>query len=793
MWLNYLKIAWRNLLKHKTLSVLNIGGLSIGMAAAILIGSYIFHELNVNQWVPQGDRIFRVYRYNPQWPSAGQANTPAVLSAELSRQFPAIEQATSLTVGYDLLFRTDNQPLYLDEVAFVDSNFLSVFQLPLTAGNAQEALAQPSTAIISESLAQKFFNRTDVVGRTLHFNDASELTVQGVFKDLSGRSHLDFDIFMRTPFVNESWLAYSFETYVLTVPGAPVQALEEQVTDYLDPILLHEFTRANFEITVNDLPEWRLQPLQDVHLHSQNFGAIRAAGGNAGYLAIFGLIGLLLLIIAGINYINLSTARAGNRAQEIGVRKVSGAARPQLIGQFLIESILQSTIAILLALPLASLILPVFNNISGRQLELTSPQLPLLIGGLLALGLVVGLLAGLYPAVIMSGFQPITVLKGGKKQKVGGNALRKILVITQFTGVVVLVILTTVMFRQVQFMLREDLGFTADQVMILPLNTPDAWRRIEARKAAWESRPGITTVSTASVYPGEATVDYTIEIEGHEDRYQAPQMIFPDDRYADLLDLKVLAGRFFSADHASDTLRAFVVNEQFVREYELEQPVGTRIRFPWREEWGEIIGVVEDYHYEGLDTRIEPLAFYGGPMERDQAAIRFQPDQWKEVQAFLDKEWASIESGHPMRYSFLNDKFAGQYTEYQNMSRTFMYSAGLTILVAILGLFGLATFTVQNRTKEIGIRKVLGAGVVSITAMLIRQFISLALIAGLVAAPPAFWFARRWLTDFAYQVKLGIWPFVAGIALALIITLLTVSVQSIQAATANPVKALKSE
>lgn len=793
MWLNYLKIAWRNLLKNKMLSALNIGGLAIGMAAAILIGSYIHQETNVNKWMPEGEHIYRVYRSYQQNQQGGQANTPAVLSLELPDQFPAIKQATALDVGYDLLFKNAKAAHYLDEVAYVDSNFLAVFQIPLINGHAEEALFQPQTAIISENLARKFFDHTDVVGQTLRFNDAMELTITGVYPDLGGRTNLDFDIFMRRPYTNNSWLSYRYETYVLTGPEVIIPELEEKMTNYLDPILLHEFQQANFEISENDLPSWGLQAFPNIHLASANFGTIRSGKGNPAYLSILGLIGILLLLIAAINYINLATARAGSRAQEIGVRKVSGAGRRQLIAQFLVESVLLSGIGVLLAFPLASVLLPFFNQITGQPLQLAGPETPLVIGGLLILSVTMGLLAGLYPALILSGYKPVEILKGEKKLGAGGAPLRKVLVVTQFTGLVVLVILSTVMYRQVQFMLKGDLGFTADQVIMLPLNTDESWRRIEARKDDWQKQAGITAISTASVYPGEYPVDYTVEIEDHEDKYKSPHMIFADAQYDKVIDLKVLDGRFFSETIASDTLNAFVVNRQFVEEYGIEQPIGTRVRFPWQDTWGEIIGVVENYHYEGLDTAIEPLAFYGGPRARQQAAIRFQGDQWPEVESFIRSEWATIEAGHPMRYRFLDDQFATQYTQYQNMTRTFLYGAGLTILVAILGLFGLATFTAQKRTKEIGIRKVLGASVAGIVMMLIRQFISLSIIAGLVATPLAFWFSKHWLQDFAYRIELNIWPFAIGIATALVITIITVSFQSLRAATINPVESLRSE
>lgn len=793
MWINYLKIAWRNLKKHKFFSTLNVGGLAIGMGVAILITAYIQHELGVNQWIPDGDRIYRAYRYFPSYSSGGQANTPGILGNELTRQFAAIEQATTLGAGSDQLLARGDKAMYVDEVAYADSNFLEVFALPFLHGSATEAFQYPESVIISETTARNFFGATDVIGQNLVLNDNTNLTVTGVFADLNDQTHLDFPVFVRSSFDDASWLAYRFETYVRTTPDAPIAALQEEITAYLKPILLREFTQANFEVSESDLPQWKLQPLTDIHLYSQQMGSLRASRGNIHYLYIFGFIGLLVLVIAGINYINLSTARAGNRAREIGVRKVTGARHGQLVSQFLVESVLQSVLAALIALPLARAVLPLFNEISGRELSLAGAQLGNIAIPLLGISLLVGILAGLYPALVLSGFDPTKVFKTDKSVKMGHQTLRKALVVLQFSGVVILIILTSVMYRQVRFMLHEDLGFSAGQVAVIPMNNADSWRRVQAQKEQLEKQPGILAVSTASNFPGDAPIDYTLEIEGVSDRYRAPEMIFADADYDDVLGLEVVAGRFFSETISSDTLTSFVVNEAFVKEYELDQPLGTRIRFPWREEWGEIIGVVKNYHYQGLDNAIDPVAFYGGPFVRNQIAIRFAPDQWSEVLAFARQEWPNIEPAHPFRHQLLDEHFAVQYAEYESMTSTFLYSAGLTILVAVLGLIGLATFTARQRTKEIGIRKVLGASVLQLVQMLIRQYVVMALVAGIIAIPLAFWLAQNWLADFAYRVELNIWPFLIGIVLAIAITILTVSLQSLRAATVNPVESLRSE
>lgn len=763
------------------------------MAMAMLIGSYILQELRVNEWFPDGERIYRVFRYYPAGSGGGQANTPSVLGQELADHFPVIEQATYLSEASDQLFSSGEKSMYLDEVAIVDSNFLNVFQLPLLSGNSRDALLYPRSIIISESVAKRFFGRTEVVGRTIKYNDDHELSVTGVFADLEGSTHLDAEVFIRLPDGITSWLAYRFETYIKTTPGTPVEALESSITDHLKPLLLQEFTRANFEITENDLPDWRLQPLSDIHLFSQGMGSIRASRGDVNYLYIFGFIGLLVLLMAAINYINLTTARAANRAREIGVRKVTGALKGQLIGQFLTESVTQSLLATVLALPLAHLALPLFNEVSGRNLSLSFSQLEILWLPLVGLSVLVGLLAGMYPALMLSGFQPVKVLKADQKVRIGGTALRKFLVVGQFTGVIILIVLTAVMYRQVNYMLNQDLGFGAEQVVVIPMNGNRSWRRAAAQQQNWKKQAGIIAVSTASSYPGDSPIDYTVEIEGQAERYRSPEMVFADAAYQEVLGLEVVSGRFFSDSIANDTLGAFLVNEAFVREYELKEPVGKRLRFPWRESWGEIIGVVKDYHYEGLDNLIQPMAFFGGPMERDRMAVRFHMDQWTAVLAFLREAWPSIEPAYPFRYDLLDKHFATQYAEYERIGSTFLYSAGLTILVAILGLVGLATFTAQKRAKEIGIRKVLGASVAELTGLLIRQFTRLALVAGLFAIPIAYLLARRWLTDFAYQTPLGIWPFLLGIMLAVGVALLTVSVQSWRVANDNPVRSLKSE
>lgn len=791
MFQNYLKIAWRNLLKYKLFSAINIGGLALGLMVAILIGRYVQLELQVDQWVPDSDRIYRVYRSNADGTGAWTFNSQ-LLAPKIASELPEIEAATYLRPDAESLFATAEKSLYLNKVGLADSSFLAVIDLPLVAGDRNTAFLKPNSMLMSEEAALRFFGTKDAIGRSLRYNDDEQYTITGIFPTVQGSTHLDYEVFLRQSSLWGQWLNNNFATYVKLAHSTTPEQVEGKMYDLLAPIMLAAYTASNFDVTAKDMPVWGLQNFRDIYLHSNEITSISNQKGNLRYLYILGFIAILVLFVAVVNYVNLSTARAVNRSKEIGIRKVGGAVKTQLMGQFLVESILQSVVALFIAIPLAELVLPIFNQICGREMVLIGEGFLGLALPWLGISLFVGLLAGIYPAFVLSAFKPIQVLSG-KRLKLGGELFRKSLVVAQFTGVVVLGIVMLVMYDQVQFMLQQDLGFKDEQVITIPMNYQDSWRNVEAIKQDLISHPGIENASSASFFPGEEITNYTLEIAERENNYFSPDFAFVDYDYADVLDLEVLEGRFFSRDFATDTLESFVVNEAFVKHLQLENPIGHRIRLPWYEQWGKIVGVVKDYHHLGLDNEIGPLALFANPVYRPITAISLQTADWQNTLGFVKEKWLQVEPNHPFRYEFLDQSFAAQYEKYSTLRNTMFYSVLLTIIVAILGLLGLSTYMAQQKTKEIGIRKVLGASIQQVVLLLSGQFIVLVGMASLVAIPLAYWLASQWLQDFAYSVKPSFAPFAITIATSLAVALGTVAIQAFRAARANPVEALRAE
>jgi putative ABC transport system permease protein len=790
---NYFNTAIRTLWKHKLFSFINIFGLSLGITVAMLISLYVHHELSVDKWIPESSQVYRAYRSWADTPT-GWAYTPKPLSSTLLEGLPEVEAATYLLTDNDLLLRSSQSHHYVSSLAYVDSTFFEVVNIPLEQGDAASALRLPGSVVISDRLAELLFGTVDVVGETVRFNDEMDLQITGVFRAFDGSTHLDFEAMMQLPYEMDQWLNFSFETYLKLHPDSDVAQVEQKAYELVEPLLLQAYKEGNLEVSKDELSRWSLQPFHDIYLNSSDINAPTVQLGSYKYLYIFGVIALLVLLIAGINYINLSTARASSRAAEIGVRKVSGADKKHLVFQFLGESVLQCMLALLLALPLIEMALPVFEKITSRSLAFfQGPWFYFLlpaVGGAMLLGLI----AGIYPAMVLSAYQPVKVLKGINMKGEKGHYLRHALVVTQFVGVVVLAIMMVVIYQQVSYMLEQDLGFEDEQVVRIPLNFDDSWPAVEVRKQKWIEKQGIKAVTTASVLPGERLGNITIEVDGRPEKYISPDVIYADPDYDDVLGLQMKQGRFLSYEHAADTTVNFVVNEAFLKEFEITPPyLGKRVRFPWLQNWGEIIGVVENYHQSGLDQQIRPLAISGSPALRMRMGVLVELEHWPETAQFLADEMKAIEPAHPFRHLFLDQRFAKQYDRYQQLGKTLLYSTLLTILVAVLGLLGLAIYLSQQKTKEIGIRKILGASELQLMNLLLKRFVLLVLLSSILALPIGWWLARQWLQDFAYRMELSGLPFVGAIGLALAVTLLTVSWQALRAARRNPVKALRQE
>ncbi|MEZ5039417.1 MAG: ABC transporter permease [Saprospiraceae bacterium] len=790
MFQNYLKSALRNLLNNRLNSFINILGLAVGFAVAILITLYIQHEKSYEKWIAEGDQVYRVYRF---WKDGGETVwTPGPLAQTLKEELPEVEQATGVSTSTDVLLQFGQEKIYLDRVGVVDSSFFEVVALPLAAGQGKDVLKPSDGLVISERLARVFFGEEDPIGKVIRINAEDDYTVSGVLAPLGGNTHLDYEAYIRFSRSSTRWTNNNRATYVKLAVGAEVASLESKITALVTPFLEQANRGDGRSIDEANFPDWRLHHLYDIHLNPSATAWFDSNKGNIKYLYIFGMIGLIMLMVACINYINLTTATAAQRALEIGVRKVSGAARSQLVMQFMTEALLQTSIAFFAALVLAELFLPLFNGITDRELQFLQAGLNLRIFEMGGLALLIGLLAGIAPAILISAFKPSLILKRGIERGSKGNLFRRALVMIQFGVSVVLIIVMLIVFRQVNFMMSEDLGFSSDQVVVVPMNLSRSYLKVEALKEAFLDIEGVQSVTTSSSVPGQPLPDWGVIIDGKEPSDTYMSWVDPD--YAETLNLTVSEGRFFSKEIASDTLNAFVVNETFIRENGLESPFEAQLRFTYSDanESYRIVGVVKDFHFWGLDRSIGPMIMMYQP-NRQITSIKMATQNIEGTIKAIEKLWASVEPEHPFRYSFLDEDFATQYAEQERFGQTMLYATLLTIFIGVLGLFGLATHSTIRRTKEIGIRKVVGATVNNIVLMLVKDFTRWVLFAALLAMPLGYWLMSKWMEDFAFQAAITPLPFIIAVASVLLVAILTVSYQALRTALANPVESLRQE
>ncbi len=791
MYKNYLKIAWRNILKDKAISLVNIFGLSLGIAVVILIGIYIIHESSYDKWIPGSENTYRIFRY---WENTDGKTvwSPSRLAGKLIDEFPEVQTASGLGSEGEVLLSYRGDKLYVEHAAQADSTFFETLRIPFVHGSLETALHQPKSLVISQTLAQRLFGDSDPLNKVVKYNGAEDYQVTGVFDLGSKNSHLKYELYSPFTWYSDSWTGNNRATYVKVKPGADISALEEKITASVNALIIQEFAKNNYEPKPGELPAWKLQPLQEIHLASGSIGWINSSGGNIKYLYIFFAVGLLVLLIAIINYINLSTAQSTNRAKEVGVRKASGARKSQLIHQFLVESLLQSIFSTAVGLILAELLLPFFRNIVDREIHLwNSPEFPLVAGTTFIFSLIVGFLAGLYPAFVLSSFRPARAFNIKSGLNLGTGNIRKILVSAQFTITLTLLIVMAFIYKQLNFMLDYDLGFAPDQVMTITLNDGDSHKKIKNLRNQFLSIPGVGNLTTASRVPGKRLPDWGMNQEGRPEMIY-PYVLFTDPHYLDVMDIEMQSGRFLTNHIAGDTLNNFVVNEAFVRKYNLEEPLGTKLKFSSEERYGQIIGVCENFHHLGLHSEIRPIVITGLP-HRWYAGIQVAPSDLEQTIASIESLWKTIEPEHPMRIGFLDEEFAKQYDEQKRFSKSILYATLLTLFIALLGLFGLTTFSVHKREKEIGIRKVLGASTWEILYLFSRDFSRLVLIAFVIGVPMGIFFTNRWLQDFAIRIQLDPLTFLIALMVVLVTTIATVSARTFAAARSNPTHSLRSE
>ena len=789
MFKNHFKIALRHLGRNKFFASINILGLALGMALAVLIAIYIKEEYSYDHWMEDSEQTYRVYR---NWGGEGTTWTPPPLAGKLNTDYPQVQSATGFVPAGEQLVEYNQQSFYVEETGFVDSTFFQVLGMSLLQGDPKTVLDNPESVVLTDRLASKIFGASaNPVGKIITYDGDQQLIVTGIVDTKGKNTHIQADLFSRFSETGPFWTGNDRYAYVRLKPQTNTLALEELLTKDITKLIQLEYAQDSYVPTEEDIPSWKLQPLKEVYLDSEHLFTMWIKEGSINRIYILLLIGLLVLGVAIINYINLTTARASQRSKEVGVKKVTGAGNGLLRTQFITESIVQALIAGVLALFIAQLVLPFFNTITGSSLYLLNNQLPFVVGGVILLAILTGFLAGIYPAFILTTYQPVTALKSNYFNTGEKGLFRKILVTGQFVVTITLLIVMAFIYRQVNFMMDQELGFQPEQVLTIPMNSSQSHRKVEQIKNRFLQIPGVSTVSTASHFPGHFLPDWGLVIEGQTESHN-PHVIFTDEGFQKTLDLELVEGRFISDQIGADSMSNFIVNETFVKQYQVEKPLETRVRFLADSLYGQIVGVVKDFHYQDLEHKIRPIVMNARHW-RNYTGIKLSTTNIPATIAEIEQLWASIEPQHPMRYEFLDAEFDEQYAENQKFGKTILYATLLTLFIAILGLFGLTAFSLQRRAKEIGIRKVLGASVSGIVGLLAKDYVQLAVIASVIAMPIGYFLVDQWLADFAYRTELAWWIFIlAGLSIILV-GFLTVCLQSIRSALVNPVDSLRNE
>ncbi|SKB31276.1 ABC transporter permease [Daejeonella lutea] len=789
MFKNYFKIAFRNIIRHKACSFLNISGLAIGMACSIFILLWVQNELSYDKSHPDSARLFRLTCYVEDF---NAAVTPAGLAEGVQTAMPEVETTVRTSTTFSRLFEAGNLKFDETNVYYADSNFLQVFSFPFLKGNPTTALNRPDAVVITESIAKKYFGNEDAFGKTMRIANEKNLTVTGIISDNTPNSHLRFNVVMpmsalypeSNDLKTKSYENFNFYTYV---------KFKENV-DLSDSkiIALNNRVKGVYKQHNPDgmKPGFDFQRVQDIHLKA-TVQLDNAERGNIQYVNIFFVVALFILAVACINFMNLATARSARRAKEVGLRKVVGAGRRQLIAQFLGESLGISFISIVLAVLVVWLLLPAFNALSGKTLTLALFDAKLLLS-LAGIALMTGLISGSYPALFLSGFKPISVLKGKLRTGMADQVFRNSLVITQFVVSIVLLAGTAVVFKQLNYIRDRNIGFEKTNLLYMPMKG-DMWGKQEALTDALKQDKLTSNFSIISDLPVNITSG-TVSVYW-EGKAEGSQPVIPsisvDENFINVFQAKILNGRSFSEEFKGDSAN-FVVNETAVKLMGMTVNNAVGKQLDWDGEKGQIIGVVKDFNFKPLQYVIEPLVLrkISGS---GTVVIRTLPESTEATIKSLERISSRLNPAYPFNFSFIDQDLANLYRGEQQMGKIFNVFAILAIFISCLGLYGLSAFTAEQRTREIGVRKVLGASVGSIVFLLSGKFTRLILVAMIVAIPVAWYSIDSWLQSFAYRVEISWLVFMGASLASLFIAWLTVSYESVKAAIMNPVKSLRSE
>ena len=807
MFKNYIKTAFRSLKKNKGFTIINVLGLALGLCVCMLIIFYVIDELGYDAYNKKADRV---YRLNNEIKFGGNTNSyavsPAPLAQTMLNDFPEVEKAVRFRERGNFKVRKGDQNVQEHNFLYADPQVFDVFTFPMLHGDPKTALNDEKSVVINETTAKKYFNTDDAVGKTLTFNDTLFYKVTGVIKDIPKQSHINFDFLLSMKGLDESkedaWLSNNFNTYILLKQGADIEKLKAKL-----PVLVSKYVGGQIQAAIHMSYEqlekggnyFRLSiiPLRDIHLKSNRVAELRG-NGNIQYVYIFSAIAIFILLIACVNFMNLSTARSSNRAREVGVRKVLGSPRKYLIIQFLSESVMVTFIATVISVIGAWLLLPVFNQMADKELAFTAATFVWLLPALLITVVVIGCLAGSYPAFFLSAFQPIDVLKGKLSSGFKGGFLRSFLVVFQFSISIFLIIGTLVIYHQLKFIQSKDLGYNREQVMLIN-DIETLGNQSKVFKEELKRLPGVVNTTMTGFVPtsnwrNSTTFfqDATLDIK----KALSSQIWDVDEDYVSTMGMKIIAGRAFSKAMKSDS-SALIINEAAAKILGFKEPLNKDL-YQSIDNSGKkfkvlhIIGVVKDFNFNTLRENITPVLFSLNE-SRGSIAVRINTAKTTALLAQVKEKWHTLSPNQQMDYSFMDEDFENTYRTEQRMGNIFIAFTTMAIVIACLGLFGLAAYAAEQRTKEISIRKVLGASVSIIVGMLSKDFIKLVIIAILIASPIAWLVMQQWLQGFAYRDGIKWWIIAVAGGGAMAIAFITISFQSVKAALVNPVKSLKSE
>lgn len=807
---NYFKIAFRNLLRYKFISFINLFGLTVGLTCCLLILTYILNELSFDRYNKNAENVYRVERtfLNPETGmlSLELGSVAPPFAPLLQNDFKEIKKITRFFEPGTTVLRYDDKRFNEQNVYFADENLFDVFDVNVTRGNPSKALNDPYCIMLTEDVAKKYFGAEDPINKIIRLDNQFNFKVTGIYKPFPSNAHihpaimLSFNTLKDTAIYGEqnlrtNWGNNSFYTYLLLPPGYDPKKLEAQFPAFLNR---HMNDNRDGKFKPSDGTSLSLRKLTDIHLYSHKDSETEE-NGDIKRVYIFSAIAFFILLIACINYMNLSTARSALRAKEIGVRKVIGAGKPELIAQFLSESILICCIATILAFLLTWLALPGLNKISEQSLSINDLSRWHIVLPMVLVPFIVGILSGIYPAIFLSSFKPVKVLKGIFKVGESSFSFRKVLVVIQFSISIILIISTAIVFKQLRYMQNKSLGFNRDHIVNLNNYNTGLSNSYESFKTELLANSNIKEVGRSSRIPSGRLLDAMGSRINNGDSL-APtkadiKYVRADEGFIPTYGMKVVAGRNFSKDYGMDT-SSFLVNEAAVKVLGLKSnEVAIGKQFSYGDRKGQLIGVVNDFHFESLHQRILPLVLFTSATSDGyrRISIKISGNNIPAALSHIENTWKKFLPETPYDYSFLDERFADLYKAEQQQGSIFTIFSFIAIFIACLGLFGLSAFTITQRIKEIGIRKVLGASVGSIVGLLSKDFMKLVIIAAVIAFPVAWYAMHNWLQDFAYQITISLWVFIiAGISAALI-ALVTISFQAIKAAIANPVKSLRTE